>query len=68
MFGIGLLLLVFGVSFAALSVYGVDRRLPAALFTTFVSSLFLAVLGGVTLGVSIVLLLLFVISYYFIKE
>ena len=68
LFGIGLLLLLFGVSFLSLSVYSVERRVAASLFITFVASVFLAVLGAVTIGIPIVACLAWLGSYYFLKQ
>lgn len=67
LFGPGILLFVFTLIFLVLSSFGVTKRLSASLFTCFVFSTFLFILGGIS--VEIVVFLAFITSLtWFLQE
>lgn len=57
MFGIGILLMIFFLSFTSLLFYGSERAFSTSIFLTFISSLFLASMG--LIAYEIILIMIF---------
>ena len=63
-FGVGLLLFSFLIVFLALSPYGLMKRLSAGIFTSFVFSTIIFILGGVSIEIVIFLAFITALTWF----
>jgi len=68
LFGLGLLIMVFGIAFLGLTIYPFDKRVLSSLFITFVFSLLLSLLSLVDAVIPAAILILIAVAWFLVKE